>query len=75
MDELCDIVDEKNKLIKISQHNIETLDKFKKMLSIIDQIEQGLTHRSSGYIHRLNELDQCVQDNINLFRSICMNLT
>lgn len=74
MDELCHMVDEKNKLLIMSRYNIETHSKIKKMIQIIDQIESGLSQRSETHIKHLSDLDQSIQENINLFKSICSNL-
>ena len=74
MDELCHMVDEKNKLVIMAKYNTETHDKIKKMIDIIDQIETSLTQRTNAYIKHLSGLDESIQENINLFKSICTNL-
>lgn len=74
MEDLCNLVDEKNKIVELAKHNYDTHDKLKKMIDIIDQVENSLESKISLHIKNMAELDMCIQENINLFRSICSNL-
>jgi len=74
MEELHYIIDEKNKLLLLSEHNTKTIDKFKKIISIIDQLEAELILKSKMSINEIVEIENSIQENIELLRTISIHL-
>lgn len=74
MEDLEHIVSQKVILLELNNHNIETINKIKKMLTIIDQVEQSFIKQVSKHVSDTKELDNHMQENIDLFKIICANL-
>ena len=73
MEEFSELENEKMKMINLSKNNADVLDRMKKMLDIINTIEESLMIRASDRINKMNELEEKLQENINLLKTICQN--
>lgn len=58
----------------INNDNAEIIKRFKMSIALLDNIEASLKRKVEGQISDIYELENKMNENIELFKSICRNI-
>ena len=60
-------------LIRQNENNKKKIDNIMKMLSILEKIEVSIQNKANDKINELEKINKGIDENIQIFKKICIN--